>query len=62
MALNNMATDYTSKVVIFNHEGMEALIRGMSESDPDVQRNSVEAISSLLQVNTMFRVYNTMPL
>ncbi|KAF6024856.1 ARMC3 [Bugula neritina] len=49
MALNNMATDYTSKVVIFNHEGMEALIRGMSESDPDVQRNSVEAISSLLQ-------------
>ena len=29
---------------------MESLIRGMTGSDPDVQKNSVEAVSLLLQV------------
>lgn len=52
LALSSMANDYTSKVVIFENDGMEALIRGISAGDPDVQKNSVEAISLLLQVCT----------
>ena len=46
-----MSNDYSSKVVIFENDGMESLIRGMSENDPDVQKNSVDAIASLLQVS-----------
>ena len=52
-----MSNDYTSKVAVFEHEGMESLIRCMTENDPDVQKNSVEAISSLLQVGSSTAAY-----
>jgi len=46
-----MSQDYSNKVAIYEHDGMEALIRGLSETDPDVQKNSVEAVGLLLQVS-----------
>lgn len=52
LALSSMAADYSSKVAICDNEGMEALIRGLSENDPDVQKNSVEAIGLLLLVRS----------
>lgn len=51
LALSSMASDYSSKVAIFENDGMDALVRGMNSVDPDVQKNSVEAISLLLQVS-----------
>ncbi|XP_067948089.1 armadillo repeat-containing protein 3-like [Watersipora subatra] len=49
LALSSLSHDYANKVMIYENDGMEALIRCLGASDPDVQKNSVDAISSLLQ-------------
>ncbi|XP_006815757.1 armadillo repeat-containing protein 3-like [Saccoglossus kowalevskii] len=49
LCLAAMANEFTSKVQIFEHDGIEPLIRLLSDPDPDVQKNSVEAICLMLQ-------------
>ncbi|XP_052278834.1 armadillo repeat-containing protein 3-like isoform X2 [Dreissena polymorpha] len=48
LALSNMATEFSSKAAIFEHGGLEPLIRCLSAHDPDVQKNCIEAIALLL--------------
>lgn len=45
-----MSAEYTSKVQIFEHGGLEPLIRLLSSPDPDVKKNSIECIYNLVQV------------
>ncbi|XP_077994549.1 armadillo repeat-containing protein 3-like isoform X2 [Glandiceps talaboti] len=47
--LASMANEFTSKVQIFEQDGIEPLIRLLSDPDPDVQKNSVEAVCLMLQ-------------
>ncbi|KAM8804063.1 armadillo repeat-containing protein 3 isoform 1-T1 [Rhynchonycteris naso] len=49
LCLANMSTEYTSKVQILDHGGLEPLIRLLSSSDPDVKKNSIECIYNLVQ-------------
>ncbi|XP_042201958.1 armadillo repeat-containing protein 3 [Callorhinchus milii] len=51
LCLASISVDYTSKVEIFEHGGLEPLIRLLSSSDPDVLKNSVESISNLVKVD-----------
>ncbi|XP_075443680.1 armadillo repeat-containing protein 3 isoform X2 [Ascaphus truei] len=44
LCLAYMAIEYTSKARIFEHNGLEPLIRLLSSVDPDVKKNSVECI------------------
>ncbi|KAH0501533.1 Armadillo repeat-containing protein 3 [Microtus ochrogaster] len=41
--------EYTGKVQIFEHGGLEPLIRLLSSPDPDVKKNSIECIYNLVQ-------------
>nr|KAF6430757.1 armadillo repeat containing 3 [Rousettus aegyptiacus] len=49
LCLANMSAEYTSKVQIFEHGGLEPLIRLLSSPDPDVKKNSIECIYNLAQ-------------
>ncbi|XP_011911272.1 PREDICTED: armadillo repeat-containing protein 3 [Cercocebus atys] len=49
LCLANMSAEYTSKVQIFEHGGLEPLIRLLSSPDPDVKKNSMECIYNLVQ-------------
>ncbi|MEE6466894.1 hypothetical protein FKM82_007081, partial [Ascaphus truei] len=49
LCLAYMAIEYTSKARIFEHNGLEPLIRLLSSVDPDVKKNSVECIYLLVQ-------------
>nr|XP_019596626.1 PREDICTED: armadillo repeat-containing protein 3 isoform X3 [Rhinolophus sinicus] len=49
LCLANMSAEYTSKVQIFEHGGLEPLIRLLSSPDPDVKKNSIECIYNLVQ-------------
>ncbi|XP_022103270.1 armadillo repeat-containing protein 3-like [Acanthaster planci] len=49
LCLASMAQEFTSKVQILEQDGLEPLIMLLADSDPDVQKNSVEAIFLLLQ-------------
>lgn len=49
LCLANMSVEYTGKVQIFEHGGLEPLIRLLSSSDPDVKKNSIECIYNLVQ-------------
>ncbi|XP_056375256.1 armadillo repeat-containing protein 3 isoform X2 [Hyla sarda] len=49
LCLAHMAHEYTSKVRIFEVNGLEHLIRLLSSPDPDVKKNSVECIYLLAQ-------------
>ncbi|XP_062423693.1 armadillo repeat-containing protein 3 isoform X4 [Rhea pennata] len=49
LCLAHMAAEYTSKVQIFEHGGLEPLIRLLGSPDPDVKKNSVECIYLLVQ-------------
>ena len=51
LCLTSLAQDYSSKVTIFENDGLDALIRCLSSSDPDVQKNAIETISLLLEVS-----------
>jgi len=54
LAMSNMATEFSSKAAIFEHGGLEPLVRCLSSVDPDVQKNSIEAIALLLMVNLSY--------
>ncbi|XP_025087750.1 armadillo repeat-containing protein 3-like [Pomacea canaliculata] len=47
LGLSFMATEYSSKVKIFECGGVEPLVRLLSASDPDVQKNSIEALAQM---------------
>ncbi|XP_045866696.1 armadillo repeat-containing protein 3 isoform X1 [Meles meles] len=49
LCLANMSAEYTSKVQIFEHGGLEPLIRLLASPDPDVKKNSIECIYNLVQ-------------
>ncbi|XP_021049263.1 armadillo repeat-containing protein 3 isoform X3 [Mus pahari] len=49
LCLANMSAEYTGKVQILEHGGLEPLIRLLSSSDPDVKKNSIESIYNLVQ-------------
>lgn len=50
LCLSSLASDYTSKVAICEQDGLEPLVRCLNSHDPDVQKNSIETITLLLQV------------
>ena len=50
LSMSNMATEFSSKAAIFDHSGVEPLVRCMMSNDPDVQKNSIEALALLLMV------------
>lgn len=50
LAMSNMATEFSSKAAIFEHGGVEPLVRCLLAHDPDVQKNSIEALALLLMV------------
>ncbi|XP_046279027.1 armadillo repeat-containing protein 3 isoform X3 [Marmota monax] len=49
LCLANISVEYTGKVQIFEHGGLEPLIRLLSSPDPDVKKNSIECIYNLVQ-------------
>ncbi|XP_005386987.2 PREDICTED: armadillo repeat-containing protein 3 isoform X2 [Chinchilla lanigera] len=49
LCLANMSIEYTGKAQIFEHGGLEPLIRLLSSPDPDVKKNSIECIYNLVQ-------------
>ena len=50
LCLSALAIDFSSKVAIYEQDGLEPLIRLLGSSDPDVQKNAIETISLMLQV------------
>ena len=50
LALSLMATEFTSKVAIHEAGSVEPLVRLLTSSDPDVQKNSIEALAQLVMV------------
>lgn len=50
LCLASLSVDYTFKVQIFKHKGLEPLIRLLCNPDADVKKNSVECIFNLVQV------------
>ncbi|XP_048777085.1 armadillo repeat-containing protein 3-like isoform X6 [Ostrea edulis] len=48
LGISNMATEFSSKASIFESGGVDALVKCLSSSDPDVQKNSVEALAQML--------------
>ena len=53
LAVSFMATEFSSKVTIFDNGGVEPLVRLLSSSDPDVQKNSIEALAQMALVGTV---------
>ncbi len=51
LCLVSLASDFSSKVAIYEQDGLEPLIRCLGSHDPDVQKNSIETIASMLQVS-----------
>ncbi|XP_029444566.1 armadillo repeat-containing protein 3 isoform X2 [Rhinatrema bivittatum] len=49
LCLASMAIEYTSKIQIFEHGGIDPLIRLLNSPDPDVQKNCVECLNLLVQ-------------
>ncbi|XP_008940810.1 PREDICTED: armadillo repeat-containing protein 3 [Merops nubicus] len=49
LCLAHMAVEYTTKEKIFEHGGLEPLIRLLGSPDPDVKKNSLECIYLLVQ-------------
>nr|XP_033787230.1 armadillo repeat-containing protein 3 isoform X5 [Geotrypetes seraphini] len=47
--LSSMAIEYTSKIQILEHGGIEQILRLLSSLDPDVQKNCVESLNLLVQ-------------
>jgi len=50
LCLTSLSVDFSCKVQIFDHNGLEPLIQLLSSPDPDVKKNSVECILNLVQV------------
>lgn len=58
LALSYMAIEFTSKVAIFEAGGVEPLIRLLSSSDPDVQKNSIEALAQMVMASSPVKHQN----
>ncbi|KAK3779638.1 hypothetical protein RRG08_040361 [Elysia crispata] len=61
LALSLMATEFTSKVAIHEAGSVEPLVRLLTSSDPDVQKNSIEALAQLVmdyQARALVREYD----
>lgn len=50
LCLTSLSVDFSYKIQIFDHKGLEPLIQLLSSPDPDVKKNSVECIFNLVQV------------
>lgn len=50
LCLVSLAKYYSCRRQICEKKGVELLIRGLSSSDPDLQKNSIEAIALILEV------------
>jgi len=50
LCLVALAKYYSCKRQICEQKGVELLIRGLSSSDPDVQKNCIEVIALVLEV------------
>lgn len=53
LAISYMATEYSSKMVIFENGGIEPLVRLLNAPDPDVKKNSIESLAQLALVNNL---------
>ena len=51
LCLVSLAKYFSCKRQICEHKGVEQLIRGLSSSDPDVQKNCIEVIALVLEVS-----------
>ncbi|KAK1806781.1 hypothetical protein P4O66_004808, partial [Electrophorus voltai] len=49
LCLVSLSMDFTCKIQIYDHEGLEPLLHLLSSPDPDVQKNSVECICNLVK-------------
>ncbi|XP_051737858.1 armadillo repeat-containing protein 3 isoform X3 [Ctenopharyngodon idella] len=49
LCLTSLSVDFSYKIQIFDHKGLEPLIQLLSSPDPDVKKNSVECIFNLVQ-------------
>ncbi|XP_010173796.1 armadillo repeat-containing protein 3 [Antrostomus carolinensis] len=64
LCLAHMAVEYAAKVQIFEHGGLEPLIRLLGSTDPDVKKNSLECIYLLVQdfqICAAVRALNVIP-
>lgn len=53
LCLVSLAKFFSCKRQICENKGVELLIRGLSSSDADVQKNCIEAIALVLEVSTL---------
>ena len=58
LCLCSLAQDFSSKVNIYEQDGLEPLIQCLNSHDPDVQKNAVETISLMLQVRGFSIVFS----
>lgn len=49
LLLSYMASDFSSKVLIAQSDGLSPLVACLAESDPDVQKNALDTIALMLQ-------------
>lgn len=49
LGLSHMCQEFSSKITVFEHNGVEALIRCLSSGDPDVQKNGIETLALMMQ-------------
>ncbi|XP_066920274.1 armadillo repeat-containing protein 3-like isoform X2 [Clytia hemisphaerica] len=49
LALSNLAETFTSKIEIFEQNGLQLLVNHLSSTDCDVQKNTVHAVSLLVE-------------
>ncbi|KAK7097085.1 armadillo repeat-containing protein 3-like isoform X2 [Littorina saxatilis] len=64
LAVSYMATEFSSKVTIFDNGGIEPLVKLLSSVDPDVQKNSIEALAQMAldyQARGSVREYDGFP-
>ncbi|KAL8622228.1 hypothetical protein ACOMHN_043751 [Nucella lapillus] len=64
LAVSYMATEFSSKVIIFDNGGIEPLVKLLTNPDPDVQKNSIEALAQMVmdyQARGSVREYDGIP-
>ncbi|XP_076467502.1 armadillo repeat-containing protein 3-like isoform X2 [Babylonia areolata] len=64
LAVSYMATEFSSKGTIFDNGGIEPLVKLLSSTDPDVQKNSIEALAQMVmdyQARGSVREYDGLP-
>jgi hypothetical protein len=51
LCLATLAQDFTNKILICQHAGLEQLVKCMNSHDPDIVKSAIEAIALVLQVS-----------